>query len=172
MPASALRALLLMFALLPLTACVPGSVNRSTPSLEPTIKSGFARPTPKTAPTQAVAAWQPFDLRYAHVFDVSYESLDDFQFRFDVTLVHDDGGEAPQFADWWQVEDLAGNVLGRRILTHSHGSQPFTRSATIAIPTAVELVFIRGHDMLHGFGGQGIQLNLRTGEQVTIMTGP
>jgi hypothetical protein len=104
-------------------------------------------------------------LRYAQVLEVRAEETDENEYRFDVTLVHDDDGEAPQFADWWQVEDLEGNILGKRILTHGHGTQPFTRSETITIPDGIRGVIIRGHDMQHGFGGQLIQLNLETGEQ-------
>jgi hypothetical protein len=105
------------------------------------------------------------DLRYAQVLETTYENLESSQVRFDVTLVHDDDAESPQFADWWQVEDLSGNILGKRILTHSHGTLPFTRSAEIEVPSDVESVIIRGHDMLHGFGGQVLQLNLITGEK-------
>ncbi len=112
------------------------------------------------------------DLQEANVLDVRFVKIDEYKWRFDVTLLHDDDGEAPQYADWWQVDDLSGNVLGKRILAHSHGTLPFTRSATIDIPAGVEIVIIRGHDMLHGFGGQAIQLNLITGERVTTMAAP
>jgi hypothetical protein len=112
------------------------------------------------------------DLRYAHVLEVTYTILDTTQVRFDVTLVHDDDGEAPQYADWWQVEDLSGTVLGTRNLTHAHSTQPFIRSATVDVPLSVGVVIIRGHDMLHGFGGQVIQLNLETGEQQTLPSYP
>jgi hypothetical protein len=103
---------------------------------------------------------------------VKAELVNGSDYHFDVTLVHDDQGEAPQFADWWQVEDLEGNLLGRRILTHGHGTQPFTRSETITVPDSVRVVIIRGHDMQHGFGGQVIQLELETGEQKIIQSYP
>ncbi|MEJ2012130.1 MAG: hypothetical protein P8X64_07885 [Anaerolineales bacterium] len=95
---------------------------------------------------------------------VQYELVDQKTYRFDVTLVHDDDGEAPSFADRWVVEDQDGNRLGERMLLHAHGSQPFTRSATIEIPPDVKVVIVRGHDQLHGFGGQAIVLDLGTGE--------
>lgn len=95
---------------------------------------------------------------------VQYELVDQNTYRFDVTLVHDDDGEAPSFADRWVVEDEDGYALGDRMLLHAHGSQPFTRSATIEIPSDVKVVIVRGHDQLHGFGGQAIVLNLETGE--------
>ncbi len=104
------------------------------------------------------------DLQEANVLEVRFEKLDESQYRFDVTLLHDDDGESPSFADSWQVEDLDGLILGERILAHSHGTTPFTRSATILIPEGVDLVIVRGHDMEHGFGGQAALVNMTTGE--------
>jgi hypothetical protein len=104
------------------------------------------------------------DLQEANVIDVRFEKLDDYKVRFDVTLLHDDDGESPSFADSWQVEDLDGIVLGERILAHSHGTIPFTRSATILITEGMDLVIVRGHDMEHGFGGQAALVNMTTGE--------
>jgi hypothetical protein len=106
------------------------------------------------------------------VLEVKAEKVEGNDYRIDVTLVHDDEGEAPQFADWWQVEDLDGNLLGKRILTHGHGTQPFTRSQSITIPDSIRIVVIRGHDMQHGFGGQVVQLDLETGEQVILPAYP
>jgi hypothetical protein len=104
------------------------------------------------------------DLREANVIDVTFEALENDSYRFDVTLQHDDEGEAPHYADWWQVEDLEALVLGKRILTHSHGNEPFTRSETITIPENISIVNVRGHDMDHGFGGQAIRVNLANGD--------
>ncbi len=114
------------------------------------------------------------DLRYANVVDVEVEPLDDNRYHFSVTLHHDDEGEAPGYADAWQVEGLDGNVLGVRELLHSHTSRPFTRSMVIEIPDGVEVVVVRGHDQTHGFGGQIMRVNLRTGETtpLTGVTGP
>jgi hypothetical protein len=139
---------------------------------------GTASPTDIHVPTRASneaqtgKPWQQLDLRYAQVLAVIYELLDSSQVRFDVTMIHDDDGEAPQYADWWQVEDLSGNVLGKRVLTHAHGTQPFTRSATIELPDGVNKLIIRGHDMRHGFSGQVIQLNLEMGEQIILTDYP
>ncbi len=104
------------------------------------------------------------DLQEANVLDVRFEKLDEYKYQFDITLLHDDDGESPSFADSWQVEDLDGTVLGERIRAHSHGKIPFTRSATILIPEGIDLVIVRGHDMEHGFGGQAALVNMTTGE--------
>jgi len=103
------------------------------------------------------------DMREANVLDVTFERVDEQNYKFDVTLVHDDDGESPKFADAWQVEDLSGNILGVRILLHSHGNPPFTRSEIVPIPEDISTVIVRGHDMLHGHGGQSMKVNLITG---------
>jgi hypothetical protein len=95
------------------------------------------------------------DLREANVTAVAVEPADEGSYRFDVTLVHDDDGE-DGYANWWQVETLAGDRLGRRALRHAHGNEPFTRSATIPVPADVECVVVRGHDRTHGYGGQAM----------------
>ena len=102
------------------------------------------------------------DLREANVIAVTYEAISPGEVRFDVTLIHDDDAEAPSFADRWFVEDLEGNMLGERILAHSHGTQPFTRSATIHIPSGINIVIVRGHDQLHDLGGQSMRVDLST----------
>ena len=104
------------------------------------------------------------DLREANVVEVRFQETDETKYRFDVTLLHDDDGESPSYADSWLVEDLDGFVLGERILTHSHGTMPFSRSAIILIPGNIDLVIVRGHDMEHGFGGQAAVVNMKTGE--------
>jgi hypothetical protein len=65
--------------------------------------------------------------------------------EFSVTLYHDDEGE-DGYANWWQVERLDGERLGRRELLHAHGTRKFTRSETIAAPGDVDRVVVRGHD--------------------------
>ena len=91
------------------------------------------------------------DLREANVVDVGCEATDG-GYAFDVTLHHDDDGEEG-YANWWQIERLDGTRLGRRELLHAHSEQPFTRSATVAIPDNIVQVVVRGHDQTHGYGG-------------------
>jgi hypothetical protein len=110
------------------------------------------------------------DLREANVTAVSF-SGNGGTYRFDVTLIHDDAGESG-YANWWQVETLAGEQLGRRTLLHPHGTREFTRSEMIRIPSGVEEVVVRGHDQTHGYGGQAMIVNLRTGETEAVRQGP
>ena len=141
-----------------LTSCASGIDTPILVDPNPAVIPS-AKPLEENTPTPS-----DLDLQEANVLDVRFEKLDDFNVRFDVTLLHDDDGESPSFADSWQIEDLDGIVLGERILAHSHGTAPFTRSATILIPEGIDSVIVRGHDMEHGFGGQAALVNITTGE--------
>lgn len=111
------------------------------------------------------------DLREANVVGVEFERGEDTGvYDFSVTLFHDDEGE-PGYADWWQVETLNGTELGRRDLLHAHGTEPFTRSERIEVPENVSLVVVRGHDQTHGYGGQAVVVDLRTGATEAVQQG-
>jgi hypothetical protein len=141
------------------TGCTTSS-NAGAALTQIPSNSATPDPTPSSMPSSI-----DLDLREANVTAVEYKDLGNGMYLFTVTLFHDDAGEAPSFADWWQVEDTSGVLLGRRILAHSHGTQPFSRSETISIPVNVSTIIVRGHDMLHGYGGQAIRIDLLTGEQ-------
>lgn len=121
-------------------------------------------------PGLALAQSGELDLREANVTAVSV-SESGGAYRFDVTLIHDDAGESG-YANWWQVETLSGEQLGRRTLLHPHGTREFTRSQTIEIPADIEEVVVRGHDQTHGYGGQAMIVNVRTGDSQAIQQGP
>ena len=71
-------------------------------------------------------------------------------YRFDVTLRHGDEGWG-HYADRWDVVDEAGTVLGTRVLAHPHvDEQPFTRSATVDVPTGTTRVYVVANDSVHG----------------------
>lgn len=109
------------------------------------------------------------DLREANVVAVAVEGQTE-GYRFDVTLIHDDDGE-DGYADWWQVETVDGEQLGRRELLHAHGTQEFTRSETIEISDEFTCVVVRGHDQTHGYGGQAMLVNIETGSTKTVQQG-
>jgi hypothetical protein len=70
-----------------------------------------------------------------------------------VTLKHNDQGWK-HFANRWEILDLQGNLLATRVLAHPHSEQPFTRQLTdISIPDGVDQVRVRGHDLVHNYGG-------------------
>ena len=107
------------------------------------------------------------DMSEANILTVEYDAT---QARFDVTLIHADDDEAG-YADWWQVETLDGNLLGRRELTHAHGNAAFTRTHYITVPAGIDYVVVRGHDQTHDYGGQAIVYDLSTGIQDKIKQG-
>ncbi|MBC8509547.1 MAG: hypothetical protein H8D34_32250 [Chloroflexi bacterium] len=87
---------------------------------------------------------------------------------FQVTVQHSDTGWE-DYADGWDVVTLEGSVLKRnsddpftRLLLHPHvDEQPFTRSQSgIIIPEGVTQLFVRAHDIIDGFGGQEIKVDL------------
>jgi hypothetical protein len=92
----------------------------------------------------------------------------DGTWTFEVTVRHPDTGWE-DYADGWDVVTLQGVVLKRRpddpftrLLLHPHESeQPFTRNqAGLAIPEGVTQVIVRAHDIVDGFGGQEVTVDL------------
>ena len=97
----------------------------------------------------------------ADVVDVKVTAAGDNTYRFDVTVSHADEGWA-HYADRWDVVAPDGKVLGTRVLYHPHvDEQPFTRSLdTVQIPTSVTQITVRAHDLVHGYGGQEMTIEL------------
>lgn len=86
---------------------------------------------------------------------------------FSVSISHPDTGW-DDYADGWDVVDANGVVLKSgtdkftRLLVHPHvGQVPFTRSQRgIEIPT--DWVIVRAHDLVDGFGGKTVRVDLTT----------
>ena len=153
-------------------AALAGCDGGSTPDSQ-SSDSGTTPPTESTTTTLAKTdgTERPdLDLREANVTDVAVTSSGDQEYRFDVTLYHDDDGE-DGYANWWQVETLAGDRLGRRDLLHAHSTAPFTRSETITVPDDAACVVVRGHDQTHGYGGQAMTVAVPGGVTRTIQQG-
>ena len=73
-------------------------------------------------------------------------------YTFDVTVESPDTG-CDQYADWWEVIDLEGNLIYRRVLAHSHVTeQPFTRSGSNIKLGADTQVYVRAHMNTSGYG--------------------
>jgi hypothetical protein len=91
---------------------------------------------------------------------------------FDVTVSHPDTGWE-DYADGWNVVGADGTVFKpdpdspfTRLLLHPHvGEQPFTRNQRgIKIPSDVTIVFVRAHDLISGFGGNEVEVDLNATE--------
>ena len=91
---------------------------------------------------------------------------------FHVTVRHPDSGW-DDYADGWDVVLPDGTVLKAnpddeftRLLLHPHETeQPFTRSQSgIVIPEGVTQIRVRAHDLVDGFGGIEVLVDLTTAE--------
>ncbi|NDJ86779.1 MAG: hypothetical protein GYB66_12905 [Chloroflexi bacterium] len=103
--------------------------------------------------------------------DVEYVSArlqSDGTWTFSVTVRHPDTGWE-DYADGWDVVLPDGTVLKpdpdspfTRLLLHPHeNEQPFTRSqGGIEIPDGVSQVTVRAHDLVDGWGGQTVTVDL------------
>lgn len=87
---------------------------------------------------------------------------------FHVTVAHPDTGWE-DYADGWDVVLPDGTVIlpdgssdFTRLLLHPHeNEQPFTRSQSgIVIPLDVNEVRVRAHDIVDGFGGKEVLVDL------------
>jgi hypothetical protein len=153
-----------------LAGCTDSSESTGDGATADTSQSpGTADETTAGGTTGEDGGDEELDLREANVVDVAVEGESD-GYRFDVTLHHDDDGE-DGYANWWQVETTAGERLGRRELLHAHGTRPFTRSASVAVPGGVSVVVVRGHDQTHGYGGQAALVTLSDGAVEFVQQG-
>jgi hypothetical protein len=92
----------------------------------------------------------------------------DGSWTFHVTVRHPDTGWE-DYADGWDVVTPDGTVLKRdpdspftRLLLHPHeNEQPFTRSQSgIVIPADLNQVRVRAHDLVDGYGGREVLVDL------------
>ena len=115
-------------------------------------------PTPKTQ-NQANA-----DIIYVRAIHNQAQN----SWTYAVTVQHPDAGWE-DYADGWDVITPDGTVLKpdpespfTRLLLHPHvGEQPFTRSQSgVAIPEDVTQVRVRAHDLVDGYGGREVTVDL------------
>lgn len=104
----------------------------------------------------------------ANVIEVRATKGSNSYWTFHVTVSHPDTGW-DDYCDGWDVVTDAGEVLKRnpkdpftRLLLHPHeNEQPFTRSQSgLTIPEGVKSVTVRAHDIVDGYGGREIELDL------------
>jgi hypothetical protein len=164
--------LVIAIGLFLLSACESGGNEETAETLQPTTAS---QPTATTAPlptetTMPVPAEQEptSGTADADVIYVRAVESEDGRWTIHVTVSHPDTGWE-DYADGWDVVTPDGTVLKRsesdtftRLLLHPHeAEQPFTRSQSgLIIPEGVTQVTVRAHDLLDGFGGKEVVVDL------------
>ena len=141
-------------------ACRSADTPRSTPMNTPTaMPPAASASTPQPPSGQAANA----DVTYVRAVQTGADT-----WTFHVTVEHPDAGWE-DYADGWDVLTLDGTVLKpdpespfTRLLLHPHvDEQPFTRSqGGIVIPEGVMQVRIRAHDLVDGYGGREVIVDL------------
>jgi hypothetical protein len=129
------------------------------------VPTEAAQPAATSTPT---SAGEKSGQANADVTYVRAVLAQDGTWTFHVTVAHPDTGWE-DYADGWDVVTPDGTVLKEnpedpftRLLLHPHeNEQPFTRSQSgINIPNGVTEVRVRAHDIVDGFGGQEILVDL------------
>jgi hypothetical protein len=187
--------LLLVVSLL-LAACGPASTPTAKPtavasplspteppptlSASPTAMPSPLPPTeapPTAAPSPATGGKGNADVLYVRAVQSA-----DATWTFHVTVQHPDTGWE-DYADGWDVLTPDGEVLKpdpdsafTRLLLHPHvDEQPFTRSQSgITIPSGVTRLLVRAHDLVDGYGGRDVwvDLTLASGEDFEVDGSP
>jgi hypothetical protein len=126
-------------------------------------------PASTSSPTPAASGAADADVLHVRAVQAA-----DGSWTFHVTVQHPDA-DWDDYADGWDVLTPDGVVIKpdpdspfTRLLLHPHvNEQPFTRSQSgIVIPDDVTQVRVRAHDLVDGFGGREVIVDL------TVSSGP
>jgi hypothetical protein len=179
-----------------MTSCQPGSDDLPSSALgpEPVISSD-TDPTPSPTPEPEIQETDADMITKTPDFTPTIDDEDgsmdertadadvefvkavqaaDGTWTFQVTVRHPDTGWE-DYADGWDVVAPDGTLLNvgesdpfTRLLLHPHeNEQPFTRSQSgITVPDGVSQVLVRAHDLVDGFGGREVIVDL------TVPSGP
>ncbi|MBT4310966.1 MAG: hypothetical protein HOD49_11200 [Anaerolineae bacterium] len=138
-----------------------------SPTLAPPMDT--STPPPTTAPVMETSTQAPtFDSADADVTYVRAIQDAEGSWTFHITVSHPDTGW-DDYANGWDILLPNGSKLKvqegdafTRLLAHPHvDEQPFTRSKRgIIIPENMTRVIVRAHDIVDGFGGQEIIVDL------------
>lgn len=133
---------------------------------EPTDADSTSEPAPAAAEQTLSANYS--EAANADVLFVEARETTPGVWSFSVTVAHPDTGWE-DYADGWDVVLPDGTVVKpnpddpfTRLLLHPHeNEQPFTRSQSgIEIPGDVEIVTVRAHDLVDGFGGREVRVDV------------
>ena len=176
----------LLVGLLIISGCQTNEVNNQQPTeneerITDTSDSPLATAEPATAvppaeapatsnpPPATISVAEPVEApANANVTFVRAIHTGDDTWTFHVTVDHPDTGWE-DYADGWDVVLPDGTVVKpdetspfTRLLTHPHETErPFTRSqSNIIIPANITSVTVRAHDLVDGFGGKEVVVDL------------
>ena len=163
------------------TAVVPATLPPTEEAIVPTnllpteeaVATATAVPQPTNTPEPSGKTAADADVLNVKAVQTAKET-----WTFHVTVAHLDNGW-DDYADGWDVLLPDGTVLKpdpgspfTRLLLHPHDNeQPFTRSQSgIIILTDITQVTVRAHDLVDGFGGQEVVVDLTAdaGESFTV----
>jgi hypothetical protein len=150
------------------TGCrsTPTSTGASTvtPLLVPTVEVMVTPTATATSPPISTTS----GAGNADVLHVRAVQTGDDTWTFHVTVKHPDTGWE-DYADGWDVVTPDGQILKpdpdspfTRPLLHPHeNEQPFTRSQSgVVIPDGITQVRVRAHDLVDGYGGREVTVDL------------
>ncbi|VAW38818.1 hypothetical protein MNBD_CHLOROFLEXI01-4686 [hydrothermal vent metagenome] len=141
------------------------------------VENTAVPPTSTASPTEADVK-EGSSMANADVLFVEARETAVGLWTFSVEVAHPDTGWE-DYADGWDVLLPDGSVIKpdsgspfTRLLVHPHeNEQPFTRSqSNISIPAEVTTVTVRAHDLVDGFGGQEVVVDLTavSGENFSV----
>jgi len=139
------------------------TVSLTTLSACGTDQSDVTRGGDYTTSSSSAASEESGSTADADFPDVIAAELSDDGDTYSLEVTMSSEYDTPErYADGWRVLDAEGNELGTMELGHDHASeQPFTRSQSgLEIPDGVETVTVEGHDLVNGYGGATVDVDV------------
>lgn len=118
--------------------------------------------------TAIIVGGKPANGDLANIISVEV-SGEEGAYQFSVGISSRDEG-CDQYADWWEVFNLGGELIYRRILLHSHvDEQPFVRGGGPVNISSDAVVWVRAHMHPAGYGGLAMKGSVAQGfEQIEL----